>query len=121
YFSAIFLACVPFPAPGAPSMIILINIPSFYEVNICKSRLRRITPQPSFLIVQEAFVIADKHLGFNLFYSLQYNAYNDDNRCTAEGNVCSEHTVKEERNDGHNDKTYCTYKYNIIQDFSQII
>ena len=62
-----------------------------------------------------------KQLRFHLLNGLQDNTYDDDDRCSSEGNVRAKYTVKEERNNGHDNKTYCTYKYNIIQDFSQII
>ena len=68
----------------------------------------------SFLIVQKAFVITYEKLWLNLFHSFEDNTNNNDDRCTTEWNIRSEHTIKDERNHAHNDKTYCTYKYNII-------
>ena len=66
------------------------------------------------LVVQEAFVIADKHLWFNLFHSLQDNSNNNDDGSTTEGYVCTEYSIEEERNNRNDNQAYCTYKYNII-------
>ena len=73
------------------------------------------------LFVQEALVIADKHLGLDLFHSFKDNSYDNDDRCTTKRNICSKYTVKEERNNCHNNKANYTNKDYIIQDFGQII
>ncbi len=74
-----------------------------------------------FLVVEEAFVITYKQLRLHLLNGLQDNTYDDDDRCTAERNIRTEYTVEEERYNGHDNKTNCTNKDYIIQDFSQII
>ena len=74
-----------------------------------------------FLVVEEAFIVTYQHLGLDLFHGLKDNTHDNDDGCSAEGNICPEHTVKEERNDRNNNQAYYTYKYNIIQDFRQIV
>ena len=66
------------------------------------------------LAVQKAFVITYEKLWFDLFHSFEDNTNNDDDGCTTEWNIRPKHTIKDEWDHAHNDKTYCTYKYNII-------
>ena len=68
----------------------------------------------SFLIVQEAFVITYEKLWLNLLHSFEDNTNNDDDGRSTEWNICPEYTIKDEWDHAHNNKTYCTYKYNII-------
>ena len=53
YFSAIILACVPFPAPGAPSITIFMVVPPFYP-----------------LLMSIPLFISKNYLSFVLFHSL---------------------------------------------------
>ena len=61
-------ACVPFPAPGAPS------------------RMRFILPY-LLCLVQEALVVPHKHLCLQSLHRLQSNAHDDDDGGSADGQV----------------------------------
>lgn len=72
-------------------------------------------------ISQETSVIADEHLGLDLFQSLKDNAYNNDQRSTAEGYAGSEHTIEYKRNGHNDDQTDRTDKDDVVQDLVQVI
>ena len=62
-----------------------------------------------------------QHLRLNLFNRLQNNSGNDDQRCSTEGNVRPEESVKENRDHSDDTQTDGSDKDNVIQNRSQII
>ena len=73
------------------------------------------------LFAKEALVVPDDQLGFDLLDGLENNAHDNDEGRAAEGNVGSEHTIKDERDDAHDHKTDRSDEDDIVQDVRQII
>ena len=73
------------------------------------------------LIVQKPSIISNEHHGFQLIHSFQHYTDNDDQRCTTKGYICSEDTIKEERNHCDDRQAYSTNKDDIVQYILQVI
>ena len=65
--------------------------------------------------------MANQHLGFDLFERFKNNTADDDDGCSAEGNIGSEISVKENRNERYDTQTYSTDEDDIVEDHGKVI
>ena len=72
------------------------------------------------IVIQETCIISYQHLRFDLLDGLKYDAYNNDERRPAKGNICPEYAVKEIGDHLHDDQSTGSDKYDIIEYLCQI-
>ena len=72
-------------------------------------------------VVEESFVVSDKHHGLYLFEGFEDNAYDDYQARAGCRNVCSEYSVKYIRQNRYYYESYGTYEDQIIKDLAKVI
>lgn len=73
------------------------------------------------LIVQKAFVIPDKHQGFNLLQSFQDYTDNDNKARSAKGNIRAENTVEYKWQYADYCQAACADKNDVVQNSVEIV
>ena len=76
---------------------------------------------PGFLCIQESLIVPDDHHRVDLLDRLKDDAYDNDDRRSAEGNACVEHTGEEERKERNDHKADSADKDNVVQYLCEIL